>query len=95
MRLRSKLILILAVVTALSVIGYNLWLYSCGSCTIRSLLTPSAPGYLLLGLNLFLGIALIVLKHRQKTQQEQRICCCGNSLLQNWHYCPDCGARRG
>ncbi|HKI51693.1 MAG TPA: hypothetical protein VJ995_06440 [Geothermobacteraceae bacterium] len=94
MRLRSKLILLLAFVTAGSVLGYNAWLYSCGACTLRALITPSMPGYLLLALNLLLLATLALLKRRQTRRAAQRFCRCGCELLPHWGYCPDCGSQR-
>jgi hypothetical protein len=91
MRLRSILILLLAAATALSVFGYNLWLYSCGACTIRSLLTPSVPGYLLIGLNVLLALVWVWLKQLQRIRDKRRCCPCGSQLLPAWRHCPDCG----
>jgi len=94
MYLRSKLILLLAVATAAGVLGYNTWLYSCGACTLRALITPSVPGYLLLVLNLALVAVLALLKRRQAQAGLRRICGCGCELLPQWSYCPDCGKGR-
>lgn len=94
MRLRSKLFLLLTGLTALSVLGYNSWLYSCGACTLRALITPSVPGYLLLGLNLLLGVTLVLLKRRYARLASRRFCRCARELVSEWHYCPDCGTRR-
>jgi len=94
MRLRSKLILLLAVVTAVSVVGYNAWLYCCGACTLRALITPSAPGYLLLALNLILVVVLMLQKRRQARLAGQRFCRCGCELDRDWCFCPDCGSSR-
>lgn len=94
MYLRSKLFLMLALLTAVSVLGYNAWLYSCGACTLRALITPSAPGYLLLLLNLLLGIGLVLLKRRHARLAWRRFCRCGRELLPDWDYCPDCGSQR-
>lgn len=94
MQLRSKLLLLLAVLTVVCVLGYNTWLYSCGACTLRALMTPSVPGYLLLAINLLLGIILVLLKHRQARMERQRLCRCGSVLLPEWGFCPACGSQR-
>jgi hypothetical protein len=94
MQLKSKLILSLALLTVVSVLGYNSWLYSCGACTLHALITPSAPGYLLLAINLLLGMILILLKLRQARRQRQRVCPCGSELLSDWSFCPACGSKR-
>lgn len=94
MRLRSKLILLLAVATAVSVLGYNSWLYSCGACTLRALITPSAPGYLLLVLNILLAGAWLLLRRRQTRRAAELRCGCGAELLVTWSFCPACGSQR-
>jgi len=94
MHLRSILILLLAIATALSVLGYNLWLYSCGACTLKSLLTPSLPGYLLFGLNVILALVWLWLKRQNMSRAGRSFCPCGNQLLPDWLYCPGCGRKR-
>jgi len=94
MQLKSKLILSLALLTVVCVLGYNFWLYSCGACTLHALLTPSVPGYLLLAINLLLGMMLILLKLRQARRVRRRVCPCGSELLSEWSFCPACGSNR-
>jgi hypothetical protein len=94
MRLRSVLILLLALATGLSVFAYNLWLYSCGSCSMRSLATPSIPGYLLAALNVILVLVWLGLKRQNASRASRIDCPCGSQLLPDWDYCPACGRQR-
>jgi hypothetical protein len=94
MRLRSILVLLLSLATALSVFGYNLWLYRCGACTLRALITPSVTGYFLALLNGALLLVWLGLKRRNERQASRNDCSCGRRLLPVWHFCPACGRRR-
>lgn len=91
MTTRAKLTLLLAITTGMGVLVYNFWSYSCGYCTINSLLTVGPAGYLLLGINLALLNLLLFLKNRRQTRLEKYQCSCGAPLSSSWHYCPQCG----
>ncbi len=95
MTIRSILVLLAGGAVMLGVLGYNFWSYSCGHCTVRSLMTLGLPGYLLLGLNLILLTIWLVMKRRLARQGRGDWCRCGATLLGEWHYCPDCGEATG
>jgi len=91
---KSKLALLLAAAVGASVLGYNFWSYSCGYCTLRSLMTLGAPGYLLLGVNAGLLLLLLAMKRQQRRQAALRVCACGSLLALPWRYCPTCGQEK-
>jgi len=94
MTTRSKLTLLLAALVAAGVLGYNFWSYSCGHCTLNSLMTLGPAGYLLLGVDLGLLGLLLLLKVRQRQLERRRLCKCGGRPGPAWRYCPDCGEER-
>lgn len=95
MTIRSLLILLGGGVVMLGVLGYNLWSYSCGHCTLRSLMTLGLPGYLLLVLNLILLTVWLIMQRRMTRQAKGHHCRCGTALVGEWHYCPGCGEATG
>ncbi len=78
----------------LSVIGYNLWSYSCGYCTLASLLRLSTPAILLITCNLLAGVMLLVIRRRNRQQELRSHCACGEILRSSWQFCPNCGHSR-
>ncbi|AMV72244.1 hypothetical protein JCM30471_07290 [Desulfuromonas carbonis] len=95
MTIRSVLILLGGGAVMLGVLGYNLWSYSCGYCTLRSLLTLGLPGYLLLVLNLILLSVWLIMRRRRAREVKGDHCRCGTALAGEWHYCPGCGEATG
>lgn len=95
MTTKANLTLLLAVLTGGGVLAYNFWSYSCGYCTLHSLLTPGPAGYLLLGINLGLVVALLVLRQRRRNGLKRQQCRCGAVLGSDWRYCPSCGEEAG
>jgi len=93
MTIRSKLTLLLAALVAAGVLGYNFWSYSCGHCTLRSMMTLGPAGYLLLGANLILGGLLAVSRQRQSRRLRRQQCRCGCLLMPAWQHCPACGEK--
>jgi len=91
MTIRTNWSLLLGALVGFGVLGYNLWAYSCGLCTLRSLGTLGPAGYLLLGINLGLFGLLQILKLRQQRLDRRQRCRCGRQRLPAWRYCPDCG----
>jgi len=83
--------LLLSVAAVAVVLVYNIWSYSCGHCTFRSMMTLGTPGYLLLQINTALLASLLILKLLSVLQTRKRRCSCGGRLLPGWHYCPVCG----
>ncbi len=77
-----------------AIIGYNLWSYSCGRCTIASLMSLSAPAILLLFGIVIALLFLFIVKARNRKQLLQHRCACGADLREQWSFCPDCGKQR-
>jgi len=94
MTIRSKLVLLLAVLVVVGVTGYNLWSFSCGHCTLRSLMTLGPAGHVLLVVNILLAGLLVYFKQRRRQQERQKLCRCGSRLIQAWKFCPFCGEKK-
>lgn len=92
---KVKGVLLLAAAAVAVVLIYNIWSYSCGHCTFRSMMTLGTPGYLLLQINAALLTALVILKLLSTLQARKRLCSCGERLLPGSHYCPACGNKAG
>ena len=78
----------------LALVGYNLWSYSCGYCTMASLTSLSPPAILLIACNLMAGGVLLFLRVRNRRLVNGNFCCCGELLHHNWEFCPHCGRAR-
>lgn len=89
-RLVGSLTLLLLGV-GLSVFVYNLWAYSCGYCTLQTLLYFGPFGWLLLGLSAVAALSLCRLRHLRHRRNTARNCPCGSPREAVWAYCPHCG----
>ena len=92
---KSKIVYAAALLLILMIIGYNIWSYYAGYCTVATLLAFSLPAKLLLvGILVASGFLYSCkLKNRQLYQHDG--CSCGTQLRDRWLYCPVCGKPRG
>ena len=79
---------------SLTIIGYNLWSYSCGYCTLASLMTLSPPAIILIACNLLAVAGLVAIRLRNRRQVGRNHCACGEPLRSSWGFCPACGQAR-
>lgn len=91
---KGKSLTLFAGAVGVVVVGYNVWSYCCGHCTIQTFCTLGPAGYVLLGLIAVAALSLIVLKYRKSTFASQHRCHCGTQLENQWKFCPDCGDNR-
>ncbi len=75
----------------LSVFGYNLWAFSCGHCTLQTLIYFGPFGWLLLGLSAGAALSLYWLRRRRLRHSASRACTCGAPREAAWSFCPHCG----
>jgi hypothetical protein len=83
-----------AVILLTVIVGYNYWSYRCGFCTLSSLLSFSGPALVLIAGNLLAIAILLIIRRRQRQAVRLRFCRCGESLRNNWTFCPACGELR-
>jgi len=95
MTVQSKLTLLVAFGAGLAVLVYNFWSYSCGHCTVASLMTLGDAGLLLLIVDAGLGAIYLALKQWKKQGLHRYYCHCGAFVMRDWKYCSSCGEPNG
>lgn len=77
-----------------TIVGYNIWSFDYGYCTVRSLMSISFPAILLIVGIVFAVAWLMTMKSRGTRMLSQNRCVCGAELRDQWLYCPDCGRQQ-
>ena len=91
---KSRLVYLAAFLLIVVIVGYNIWSYCAGYCTVSTLMTFSVPAKLLLAGIFLASLYLLNCKFRNKQLHNGNICSCGAELREDWTFCPVCGEQR-
>ena len=91
---KTKIVYAAALLLLLGIVGYNIWSFYAGYCTVATLMAFSLPAKLLLSGIVIAILFLFSCKSRNRKLAGQNTCACGVPLRNNWGFCPVCGQDR-
>ncbi|MBW2477424.1 MAG: hypothetical protein JRE63_08900 [Deltaproteobacteria bacterium] len=77
------------------IMSINLWMVTCGHCSVSDFLAVPWVGWLLIIANVLAFVTLFCIKRLPSNKHDINCCIACSSILQGeWLYCPVCGLKK-